>query len=659
MSKTGRSKWLELQAAALAVVLFISGASAARAINVDEKGEIKLGIRTYTAVRIGTEHTDASIVSDGFRQVSRSLSFPISSSGSVRQHRIFAEVEWRHDISRLVKEGFGPLKLLHYLPFKLRKVRYFLAYRGEFEGIYDYGPSEFRNRTQFLDPDIVPDPIFPEVNPSREEIADRERKRLRDIGTIRNRLFQAYVQAQAGPVTFRLGRQILAWGETDVFRLLDNINPLDASFGGFLVSLDERRVPLDMLRATWYLGDFSRTGIPGLSVLSNLPFYEAYLEGFVSIDDKVGFSPGVPSGSAWGPPNIAVPSTSIFTGFQTPDRTIEDARWGFNFRFSTPFPGIGDAALGFAHYYTYFDIPSVRILYNESGFPAPIDTDPETIAQGFSIWAQQTAPKVAVTGFFGNFAIPPEWVRPLGISGEPIIRFETAYFRDEPRNSQTNLDPFIQQFQLGGCAREGEPGNRSTRVNAGGQPDPDGDFCSGGARTGDSWNVVLGLDLQQWVRWINPNSSLFITTQFFYKHLNGAIKREPIDVDQSAYLPGQKTIYKGEVLPVQQQVISSDIHIPLPADATVPNFVHSPQDQFLQTLLITTPYYGGRILPSVTLVYDWHGAWVFQPSLTLSYDPFRFTMTYNFLSATDLQGGNGISLLRDRDNVLFQFEYVL
>ena len=39
-----------------------------------------------------------------------------------------------------------------------------------------------------------------------------------------------------------------AWGETDIFRLLDNINPLDDSFGGFFIALDERRMPIEMVR---------------------------------------------------------------------------------------------------------------------------------------------------------------------------------------------------------------------------------------------------------------------------------------------------------------------------------------------------------------------------------------------------------------------------
>lgn len=626
---------------------------------LDVREEIQLGLRTYTAVRIGTEHTDINILSDGNRQVARSLTFPVSSAGSLRQHRGFAELEIRHELTRLLNEGFGPLALFNAMPFKMKYLRYYISYRGEFEGIYDYGPSEFRTAKQWRDPRIVLDTPFPDVSPSREEIAEIERRRLRDIGTSRNRLFQAYVQTHIGDVTMRLGRQILAWGETDIFRLLDNINPLDASFGGFLVALDERRVPLDMARLTWYLGDFSNTGIPGFSVLSNLPIYEAYVEGFVAIDKAVGFSPGVPKGSAWGPPNVNVPTRSILTQIDAPARSLDDARGGFQFRFSSPAPAIGDIALGAAHYYTYFDIPAVRIM--SQGFPAPIVDD--VPAQRYSIWAVQTAPRTQVTGLFGNFALPPEWVRPLRITGEPIIRFEAAYFRNEPRNSQSTLDPFIHALAIDNCSDDGVANDVSLsyRADADGRRDPNGSFCTAGARTGNSWNIVLGLDLNQWIRTLNENSSFFITTQFFYRHLQNAERRTPVPGPFS-YASGQKEISFGEVLPVQNQVIGLD-HLlggfGAATDAAQPNFARSPVDQFLQTLLITAPYYGGRSLPSLGVFYDWSGAWVLQPSYTYWVDPFRFTVTYNFLAATALKGGSGISLLRDRDNVLFQIEYVI
>ena len=94
------------------------------------------------------------------------------------------------------------------------------------------------------------------------------------------------------------------------------------------------------------------------------------------------------------------------------------------------------------------------------------------------------------------------------------------------------------------------------------------------------------------------------------------------------------------------------------ADGAIPGLAQ-PVDQFLQTLLIATSYMSGQISPNLTLAYDWSGAWLVQPQVTFSRDPFRFTFAYSFLDARHLKGASGISLLRDRDNVLFQFEYVI
>jgi hypothetical protein len=55
------------------------------------------------------------------------------------------------------------------------------------------------------------------------------------------------------------------------------------------------------------------------------------------------------------------------------------------------------------------------------------------------------------------------------------------------------------------------------------------------------------------------------------------------------------------------------------------------------------------------MFYDWQGAAVFQPGVTLIRDPFRFAMDYSAVvgSATGQFGA-----VRDRDNIRFQVEYV-
>src|SRR5262245_45814820 len=133
----------------------------------------------------------------------------------------------------------------------------------------------------------------------------------------------------------------MAWGETDVFRLLDNINPIDNSFGGFFIDLDERRVPLDMLRASYFIGTLG-------------PFEQTFLEGYAAMDSAVAFVPGAPTGSPWASP-LGTPTGSILANLEANPRSFDHMRGGGRFVFN-----IADFTFSLASYQTIFDLPAVR-----------------------------------------------------------------------------------------------------------------------------------------------------------------------------------------------------------------------------------------------------------------------------------------------------------
>ncbi len=646
----------------LVALLMAAVQQPANAASLDKEGEIGIGLRAYGSARIQTEDTDISIIEDGIGQTYRSLTFPVSSAGHLRQSRYFLEAEFKHDIQRLYEEGFGPFALLQMLPFDFTRMRYQLIYRGEYEGVFDYGPRGFRTREQFENKVLVPD--F-SGNSARIDLARRRmRQRLND----RHRLFQAFIDFQVEDLFVRFGRQILVWGETDAFRLMDNINPVDNGFGGFLIPLDERRVPLDMLRLNYYLGNLDKLN------LSVLGLREAYLEAFWAVDNAVGWFPGINiKGSPWALPNLGEPSATQWDFQAPPPRNIDHSRGGIQFKFNTELPGVEEATFGIAHYYTFFDTPQVQSFVSGTlpGFPvAPIFVNPDTgqLADdphtggnpgdtGFLGITKQTAERTQVTGLSGTFAIPAVWARQIGLTGEPIIRTELAYFRNEPRHQQEQLDPFTYSLGLG-CGP-----NRNDKNDANAYINEDG-FCTVDPNPGDSWNFVLGIDTNQFIRWINPQNSFFITTQFFYKHLNGASKRQLLserfddadirDVDRSVAEP----LSAGEVLPVPVSRRRSAYTLSAPT-ATQPDLAKSGVDQFLQTLLISSSFASGQVVPSLTMLYDWAGAVAVIPQLTLLRDPFRLRFSYSYLNANKLKGNAGVSLLRDRDNFLFQIEYVI
>ena len=587
---------------------FLAVTTAARAVTLDKDGTIKLGVRTYVNARVGTQHTKNGVMlAPG---VSASGTFPYSDAGHLRQNRAFLEAELNHDLKSLVQRDVGPLTLLNNLPFKFKELSYHLTFRAEADGIYDWGPAEYRTAREWKQVAehtlVLGAPVWPVQQ--AEVPVGQARSRLRRLGTHRERLFQAYGDFSVGNLFTRIGRQILAWGETDGFRLLDNINPLDGSFGGFLIALDERRVPLDMVRMQYYLGDLG-------------PLSEMFVEGYGSWDNDVGFSPGTPAGSPWALPSLGNASNSSKTLIDKPARTFQNMRGGGRFVFNA-----FDATFSLVHYHTFEDIPTLKVIANPvpgqfaNGRPlyGPLNFYTSGPGQGYGVVVHQEAPKVQITGATTTFAVPDFY---------SIVRGEIAYFKDEAAFTQCQLDPFcfMPINRLGSSSVDPKAPN------------------TGGRRTRDSWAMVLGLDKNHWIRLLNPNQTFFISTQVFFKQILTSAHQE--------VLPPSKNY--------TQPRPPSELPAILRGQRVDPQFVTQPKNQLLQTFFIGTSYRSGTINPGFTLFYDWGGAILYQPSLSYNRDPFRVIVDYSLIDAHTYKGGSGISLLKDRDNVQFRVEYVL
>lgn len=661
MARSGLRAWGFICLGVLGAALLVRPAGAA---NLDKNGEIKLGVRTYVNARVGTESTEHSETrgladaASGTTDVLRvSRTFPYSPAGHLRQNRYFAEIELKHDLARLQKENFGPLSLLNMVPswMRVRNLSYGVTYRGEGDGIYDWGPNEYSTAHQWGSSTgqygnncgtygtkgcLSGNPATGKPVP-----VTGLRKRLRDLGTQRSRLFQAYVDADIGNyIWMRFGRQIVSWGETDSFRLLDQINPIDSSFGGFLISLDERRMPLDMLRMQVRTGDIG-------------PMTETFFEFYGAIDDQVGYAPGTAAGSPWSLPNTGVPSGNTVSQREKPARNFSDMRGGGRFNFN-----LGDGTFSVAHYYTYQDVPTVQ-TFIKPGFPVNptyAATDPDvnafhdSINDGYSVQAVQKAPLTQVSGASMTFALPSLY---------SILRSEFAYFHNEARFTQSSVDPFVYHYfreqgdqfvQIPSSTLQNACNAVAAEAKGGPQAsDQDHRNCrlTGGRRLGDSLAMAVGWDMNQFIRFLNPHQTFFISTQFFFRHLLGAAEHRPI--------ANNRVPWEGEVLPVT----AFDTYVPQGGlntlGAVEPNLIHQPTNTYLNTFFIATSYRSGTITPSFTFFYDWGGAEVYIPAITFSQDPFRFSIDYSILSAGKYKGGSGTSLLKDRDNIQFRLEYVI
>lgn len=344
-------------------------------------------------------------------------------AGDLSQWRNLLMIEMNHDLHRLARE----LDVLYPLRALQIQAKVHLVGRFLYEGVYDVGPRPFR------------------------AVADQDRE---NIETFKEQydLWQCYVDLSRGPVFFRVGRQNVAWGETDVFRLLDGINPLDNTFGGVFEDLDDRRIPLWMLRGSY---NFGKVG----------PVSAFTLEAFCvpgMWDAKV--APIAPKGTSYAAPQ---PESPIPTVFCTPDRTMSSSRWGV--RLMGVFADNFTLSLG--HYRSYLDIPSLRLRTGET----PIDA-----------WTEIRFPGVQVTGGSLSF-----WEQRTDL----IVRTEAAWFWDEPVFIPAINTPVVP-LPIPVPGVPGLPAN-------------------GEIPTKNVLRWSLGLDRNVWVRPLNPKRTFMVSFQYF------------------------------------------------------------------------------------------------------------------------------------------------
>jgi len=129
------------------------------------------------------------------------------------------------------------------VPF-IDRAKVFVLYRGVYDSVYDSTPG-FEQRNIYGLP----------TGARLDQLSSGERDSLK----FENQLREAYVDLnfKTLPLSFRLGRQQIVWGETDNFRMLDRVNALDLTWHLQQESWDELRTPYWMIKGLW---DFDRIG---------------------------------------------------------------------------------------------------------------------------------------------------------------------------------------------------------------------------------------------------------------------------------------------------------------------------------------------------------------------------------------------------------------
>jgi len=356
----------------------------------------------------------------------------------------------------------------------------FMLYRGVYDAADDIAPGGNLH-------DILGQSVG-----SLNDLSSRTRDGLK----FENQLREAYIDVnfRQVPLSLRLGRQQVVWGETDSFRMLDRANPLDLSWHQTFESWDDLRMPLWMIKAMWRIGS--------LGPLSDT-FVESYWDPGDWAPAKQKFMPDHPWGiPAQNPfkrlePFAKLPHSplrspiTLFRGttlFNQGDYTRDP---GDNSQVGVRFSAVAHGVQFSLNYFYQ------RWAGDDGTNYAPVSAlmEPAQISEAKSrgeVPAKFIAPYVHTAGLSMNYS-EEDYT-------QTVYRMETIYDFGVPFSDSSKRPP--QQSFLHDTKTFGVFGNSKR----------------------DMWKGMLGFDRPTWIRTLNRTSTFFLSGQFFWHYL---IDREP------------------------------------------------------------------------------------------------------------------------------------
>jgi hypothetical protein len=440
----------------------------------------------------------------------------------------------------------------------------------------------------------------------------------RDAYAFENTLREWYadIKFRGIPLTLRAGRQQVVWGETDNFRMLDRVNPLDLTWH-FQQEIpappfgwDEIRRPLIMFKflyqlpniwklsqnfLEWYWnpGDWYPAKQDFLPRPWALPFYNPLsnpVDGvFISgVCETSRFKVG-PLGA--GMCQQLLNGTTLFKQGDYSRNPMENSQVGVRYHGLTP-QGLEFTINYFYQRWSGDDGTNYAPL---KGLPLP-QTDAEAnrlinlLEQGI-FPAEFIAPYVHTVGFSANYSDEAYT--------QTVYRFETVF------------DSGIPFFDI----------SRETAINNPVLP---------GIRKKNMWKGMIAFDRPTWVRWLNKKSTVFLTGQFFWHHLlDNPDCRVPTKPGRREPPPGAQTI--AQMSSAGKAVVNEaggclvgGLDLPSTArpgtSPQAPSYRDKIRDwEALFTLAAFTFYRGGSIIPIVGIAVDPVNQWNMEPFWTVDW----------------------------------------
>lgn len=411
----------------------------------------------------------------------------------------------------------------------------FVLYRGVYDSIYDITPGQ-TDRT-----DISGDPIEPQF-----ASLDSIPKNLRDEYKWNNLIREAYtdIYFKNIPLTLRIGKQQVVWGESDGFRMLDRANTLDLSWHFFQelpppgYGFDELRQPFFMVKGLWdfkQIGPLSQTFLeaywtpgfdwnPGKIAFLPRPWGVRLLDPLQNAKGTGVFQSSFCRNASDGTCDSLLNGTRLFNQGNYDKNAAENSQFGVRFHFLA-----GPTEWSVNYLYQRFapdgspvaiirGIPEDQMVYvpeigqflDSTSYCDGLSNngdDPNVLAQ--IPWAKNQ--------FCAEYFAP--YVHTLGLSFN--------WFEGDFTQTVWRVETIID-FDL--------PFYDGDKQNALLGRSPNGPTLLPGISKRNMWKGMLAFDRPTWIRWLNKKTTFFLSGQLFWHYIIDHERRRCAIGDQPEYL---------------------------------------------------------------------------------------------------------------------------
>jgi len=336
---------------------------------------------------------------------------------------------------------------------------------------------------------IVGRGVYDSIYDIRGSFDDAFENDLSHPGEPEMKVREAFIDFLLPPFSLRIGRQQVVWGETDNFRALDVINPLDLSWHWVWESWEDIRIPLWMARGVYDIGK--------LGPLDESFFEAVYIPWDVQ-QNNISTDPRRPW-ALHGAGLREVANTVLADGRVLdldlrvrngrPARRFENGQAGARFKAIW-----GDIEFSLNYFYGFSADTRARFQANTSGI----------VGNSFRADYVTENPRTHLLGFTANYSDEKYT--------QAVFRTEAVFTTGVPVSIASGAPAIV---------------------------DPDGDEYDEARRT----VLMVAVDRPTWIRWLNDQRTFFLSTQIFWRHY----------LDWNGFYRGipavQEAVFNGQVLP--------------------------------------------------------------------------------------------------------------